>query len=86
MPRISEFYGIIIALYYNDHEPPHIHAIYGEYHVLIGIQPVEVMRGAFPPRALGLVIEWMTIHHSELAEDWGLAREHRRLRRIAPLE
>ncbi|MSQ15229.1 MAG: DUF4160 domain-containing protein [Dehalococcoidia bacterium] len=86
MPRISEFYGITIAMYYNVHEPPHIHVTYGEHQALIGIQPLSTIRGGLPLRALGLVTECMALQQIELVENWRLARERRQLRRIAPLE
>ena len=86
MPRISEFYGITIAMFYNDHEPPHFHAIYGEHRVLIRIDPVEVLQGDLPRRALGLVYEWARSRQRELSADWSLARDHRPLQRIAPLD
>ncbi|MGH2731176.1 MAG: DUF4160 domain-containing protein, partial [Actinomycetota bacterium] len=52
MPRISRFYGITIAMYFGDHDPPHFHAIYGEYEARVAIASVETMRGFLPPRAL----------------------------------
>ena len=57
MPEISRFYGIVIRMYYDDHSPPHFHAYYGEYDVLINIHPLAVVSGRLPPRALGLAIE-----------------------------
>ena len=86
MPRISEFYGILIAMFYNDHEPAHFHAIYGEHRALVGIAPVEILAGGLPRRAMGLVFEWAAIHQAELADNWQRAREHARLQRIAPLD
>jgi len=86
MPRVSEFYGIVIAMFYNDHEPPHFHAIYGEFQAIVGIDPVAVMRGELPSRASNLVREWATQHRDELFANWERAREHAALQRIAPLE
>ena len=86
MPRISEFYGIVIAMFYNDHEPPHFHAIYSEHRALIGIDPVHVLQGALPRRALNLVFEWAAMHQGELLENWRRAREHTSLQHIEPLE
>ncbi len=86
MPEISRFLGIVIAMYYNDHGPPHFHARYGEHEAAIAIASGEVIDGRLPPRALGLVQEWRERHREELIEDWRLARERRALNRIEPLE
>ncbi len=86
MPEISRFLGIIIAMFYNEHNPPHFHARYGEYKVEIGIQTLSVLAGKLPPRAMGLVIEWASRHQDELMADWQLARQHAELKSIDPLE
>lgn len=51
MPRVSAFYGIVIALYYNDHLPPHFHALYGQYEALVRIDTLETLAGSLPKRA-----------------------------------
>jgi hypothetical protein len=61
MPRISEFYGIIIEMYWSDHNPPHFHAKYGEHRAEIDIRTVELIRGRLPPKAVVLVLEWAAI-------------------------
>ena len=86
MPRISEFYGIVIAMFYNDHEPAHFHAIYGEFRALVDIDTAQLLQGELTPRATGLVREWAELHRAELMEDWDRARRHERLKRIAPLD
>ena len=86
MPEISRFLGIIIAMYYNDHSPPHFHARYGEAKAEIEIQTLTVLSGRLPPRTLGLVIEWASQHQEELLMDWELARQHQQLKAIKPLE
>jgi len=58
MPELSRFFGIIIRMFYSDHEPAHFHAIYGEYEALIEIETLLVFRGSLPRRALALVFEW----------------------------
>ena len=58
MPEISRFLGIMITMYFNDHNPPHFHVRYDEYRALVGIEPLELREGRLPPRVLGLVIEW----------------------------
>lgn len=86
MPEISRFFGIIIAMYYNDHAPPHFHARYGAQKAVIDIETLTVIEGALSPRALGMVTEWAAQHRNELREDWRLARQHETLKAIAPLE
>jgi hypothetical protein len=65
VPEISRFFGIVIAMYHDDHQPP---------------------RGKFPPRALGLVLEWWSLHQSELADNWQVVSSGREPARINPLE
>ena len=86
MPEISRFLGIIIAMFYNEHNPPHFHARYGEYKIEIVIQTLSVLAGKLPPRARGLVMEWASRHQDELMTDWELARQSAELKRIEPLE
>ena len=86
MPRISEFYGIAIYLYYDDHAPPHFHAIYAGSEALIGIDPVRIIEGNLPRRATSLVIEWAGVYQEELTADWMLARDHQPLQPIRPLD
>ncbi len=86
MPRISEFYGITVAMHYNDHEPPRFHAVYGSFRAIVGIDPIRVLRGRLPQRAESLVFEWTAIHQRELAENWRRARQHAALRPITPLD
>lgn len=86
MPEISRFLGIIIAMYYNEHGPPHFHARYGDAQVEIAIETLSVLAGKLPPRAIGLVMEWASRHQEELMVDWELARQQAELRKIDPLE
>ena len=60
-------------MYYDDHNPPHFHAEYGEYQALIRIEDFTLMKGILPPRALGLVVEWAALHKEELFHEWTLA-------------
>ncbi|MEK7793387.1 MAG: DUF4160 domain-containing protein [Candidatus Hydrogenedentota bacterium] len=85
MPELCRFYGIVIRMYHNDHNPPHIHAVYGEHVAQIGILSLSRFGGYLPPRALGLVVEWATQHQEELMDNWERARSHQSLQRIAPL-
>ena len=86
MPRLSEFYGIVIAMFYDDHDPPHFHAAYGGRRALVAFVPPRIIAGELPRRAEALVVEWAKLHADELAEAWQRAREHRPLPRITPLE
>ncbi len=85
MPELSRFYGIIIAIYYDEHNPPHFHARYNEFKVSIEIDNFAILDGSLPPKALSLVIEWALIHKNELAENWDLACEGKTLNKINPL-
>jgi len=86
MPEISRFYGIIIKMFFDDHNPPHFHALYGEYEVLVNINTFAVFAGNLPPRALGLVIEWATQHQDELLHNWERAQGQESLSKIEPLK
>ena len=85
MPEISRFYGIIIAMFYEDHSPPHFHARYGKNKVAIRIEDFRILGGEFPPRALGLVIEWAALHQQELMRNWEMAQRNQPPQRIEPL-
>ena len=86
MPEICRFLGIIITMYFNEHNPPHFHARYGDHRAEIAIETLSIIAGRLPPRVLGLVMEWAALHRQELMEDWELARRQVELKRIAPLE
>jgi hypothetical protein len=85
MPEISRFLGIIIAMYYRDHAPPHFHAIYGDHEALVEVE-TGVVTGEFPRRAMAHVQEWRLLHRDELAAIWTLAQASRPLPKVAPLE
>lgn len=86
MPRISQFYGILIYMYYRDHAPPHFHAIYGDHEALVEIATGAVIAGSLPRRAKDLVLEWAAARRPELAENWERARSAQPLNQIAPLD
>ena len=86
MPEISRFYGIVIKMFFDDHNPPHFHAFYGEHEILIDINTFAVFAGYVPPRALGLVIEWATMHQDELLNDWERAQAQEPISKIEPLK
>jgi hypothetical protein len=85
VPRISEFYGIAIAMYYAEHGVPHFHALYAGQDASIAIGSVEVLAGSLSDRALRLVREWVELHRAELEENWRRARNGQPLERIEPL-
>ena len=85
MPEISRFYGIIIAMFYDDHNPPHFHARYGKDSVAIGIDSLQVLEGHISHRALGLAMEWASQHQKELMHNWNLAKKNRPPKQISPL-
>ena len=86
MPRISRFFGIVIKIFYNDHQPAHFHAEYGEFEALFEIQTLGVIRGELPSRANAMVLEWAAGHREELIRDWNLARSGEKPNPIAPLK
>ena len=86
MPEISRFFGIIIGMFYNEHNPPHFHARYGEFYAEIEIHTLRIIQGNLPRRAKALVLEWAEDHRDELMENWNLARAMNELKDIKPLE
>jgi hypothetical protein len=86
MPEISRFFGIVIKMFFDDHNPPHFHAEYGDRDALIDIRNLSAFAGSLPPRVMGLVIEWATRHQQELLDDWARARAQQALNEIEPLE
>ena len=86
MPIISTFFGIVIRLYYDEHNPPHIHVEYQGEKAVLDFRG-NVTRGGLSSRTtLRLVREWIDRYHEELLEDWRLAREGRELKKIKPLD
>ena len=86
MPEVSRFFGIIIRMFFNDHQPPHFHAVYAEHEALVEIETLALYRGELPRRALALVLEWAALHRDELRRDWELASSGRNPESIVPLE
>jgi hypothetical protein len=85
MPVVSRFFGIVVMMYYNDHHPPHFHARYGNDRAVISIDSLTILAGKLPPRVLGLLTEWGSMHRGELLENWNLARARAPLKPIDPL-
>lgn len=86
MPEISRFYGIIIRMFYNDHNPPHFHVIYQYNEALIDIKTLEILEGHLPKRARSLAIEWAIEHRDKLMTNWQKARSLEPLDKIEPLD
>ena len=86
MPKISEFYGISIYMYWGEHGVPHFHAVYGGYAASFAIETLEMLAGQMPPRAISLIREWAEMHKKELMENWERAKKHQELKKIPPLE
>lgn len=86
MPEISRFLGIIITMYYNDHEPAHFHARYGSHRAKISISEPEIFDGTLPRRASAAVLEWTELHRSALLRNWERALKHEPLEPVEPLE
>jgi uncharacterized protein DUF4160 len=78
--------GIVIAMFFDDHEPPHFHARYAEGGAKVRIDVVEVIDSSLPRRQLRLVLAWAELHQEELLENWRLARAGATLRQIDPLQ
>jgi hypothetical protein len=85
MPEISRFFGIVVAIYYKDHNPPHFHAKYGDETGVFSIDDLKMIEGSLPRRAVLLVLEWAFEHRDELMQDWELSISGKPLRKIAPL-
>lgn len=85
MPELCYFYGIHIYIYYNDHQPPHIHAIYAEHEAQVRIEDGTILNGSLPRRANKLVDEWLNQHRGEVADAWTKAQARTNPGKIAPL-
>lgn len=85
MPTISMFYGILIRMYYDDHNPPHIHAIYGENEACYDFNG-QTIDGKLPNKQDKLVVAWIEIHKDELEANWKLARDGEQIFKIEPLK
>jgi len=85
MPEISRFLGIVIRMYYEDHEPPHFHASYSGIKARIRIEPPGLLHGKLSPRVLAILVEWASLHQSELLENWKRLRAGKRPFPVPPL-
>lgn len=86
MPEISRFFGIVIRMYLDDHNPPHFHAFYGENEAQVGIDPISLLNGTLPNRAASMIFEWAALHQRELMQNWCRLQDDAPAERIEPLQ
>ncbi|MBQ3646107.1 MAG: DUF4160 domain-containing protein [Synergistaceae bacterium] len=79
MPEIARFYGIVIKMFFmsSEHNPPHFHALYGEYMGEFDINNLKMIEGDLPPRAISIVLEWAKLNQAELLEMWNTQKIHK---------
>jgi hypothetical protein len=85
MPELSRFLGMVVSIYFDDHNPPHFHVGYNEEEALISINDLSLLKGNLPPRVLGLAMEWARLHQAELLENWSMVKESGKYFKIDPL-
>lgn len=85
MPEISRFFGIIVSLFWRDHNPPHIHFTYGDYECSMSIVD-RVVDGKAPAKVIAKVNEWIDIHESEILSAWEKAQNGEKIEKITPLK
>lgn len=86
MPEISRFFGIVVQMYFNEHNPPHFHVRYNGYRAQIDIETLGIIDGHLPPKVLALVVEWASIHQNELRKNWFNIQKDGSYAKINPLE
>ena len=85
MPTISRFFGIIISMYWDEHNPPHFHVRFGEYKCSVSITDITVIVGELPKKQERLVLAWAEIHQKELLQNWELCQKDKQPMQIEPL-
>ena len=85
MPAISRFFGIVIAMYFDDHRPPHFHARHAEGSAKVRIDTLEVIESSLGRRQLRLILAWAELHQQELSANWRRARAGETLQQVEPL-
>ena len=86
MPTISQFFGIVIQMFWGEHAPPHFHALHGAHEALIDVRTLEIIRVNLPRSALSLTLEWAIEHRAESMQGRTLCQSKWPPKRIAPLE
>jgi hypothetical protein len=84
MPEISRFYGIVIYMNYNDHNPPHFHAKYQDQEITVDIN-TGIIEGKMSKRALTMIFEWTEKYKNELLDNWERSKQRKPLTDIPPL-
>jgi len=85
MPEICRFLGIIIYMYFNEHNPPHFHAVYNEYKASISIETLGMIEGKLPSKVFSLVVEWAQDHKQELLDNWNSLQSTGKFEKLKPL-
>ena len=85
MPEVNSFYGFVIYMYFNEHNPPHFHVIYADFNAIITIED-GIVTGSLPRRALNLVYDWLDLHKDELMENWRRLENCESFLKIDPLK
>lgn len=85
MPEISRFLGIVIKMFYDDHEPPHFHAYYSGHEASFDIESLAVLQGELPARIRGYVVEWASEQQPKLRANWKSLRDDQTFKKIEPL-
>ncbi len=86
MPTICEFDGMKIQMFYQEHYPAHFHVVYSGKSIVVGIDPIVVMKGELPLNLRSRLFEWTAVHQAELRANWELARGQRPLLKIEALD
>ena len=86
MPTIAYFYGIAIRMYFEDHSPPHFHAIYAGHEAFVSIATGDILEGNLPKNAARLVKEWTLARQSLLMDNWDNARNGEPLKKVPGLD
>ena len=84
MPEISRFFGTSISMYFNDHAPPHFHVRYGGHKALVDLEGLAILEGRLPPRVLGFVVEWASLHRADAKSGWPVTRHPSQLSSSKP--
>ncbi|MBJ7390897.1 MAG: DUF4160 domain-containing protein [Chthoniobacterales bacterium] len=82
MPEISRFLGVVVSMYFDEHNPPHFHVRYNEHRAVVSIKDCTVLDGSLPPRVRGLVTEWAELHQAELLPMW-VSKEFHKIEPLA---
>jgi hypothetical protein len=86
MPELSRFYGIVIYMYYKEHNPPHFHINYNEFEAVFSMNEEAIIEGFIPSKQLRLILAWYELHSSELFENWEKMKDKKDFIKIKPLE